>query len=131
MEAKVVVHLKGGTVHKGVTQDFDPDRDAFHLLPAEGGGVPLRIHVEDMKALFYVRDYLGNRDFVPRHSFGAVAGGGRKAIVTFRDGERIWGTVEGDGGRPTGFYFLPADEEDNNIRIFIVRSSVQDIEFVP
>jgi hypothetical protein len=130
MEAKVVVHLKGGTIHKGVTQDFDPAQEAFHLLPAEGGGVPLRIRVEDMKALFYVKDYLGNRDFVPRRAFGEAARPGRKAIVTFEDGEKMWGTIEANGEGPVGFYFLPEDEEDNNIRIFIVRSSVQGIEFV-
>ncbi len=131
MEAKVVVHLKAGAVHKGVTQDFDPARDLFHLLPAEGGGVPLRLRVEDMKALFYVKDYLGNRDYVARRAFGAAVRAGRKAIVTFRDGEKMWGTIEAGQEPPSGFYFFPADEEDNNLRIFIVRSSVQGIEFVP
>ena len=57
-ERKIVVHMVGGTIHKGITLDFGPDRSDFHLLPAEGGGVPVRIRVGEMKALFYVKDYL-------------------------------------------------------------------------
>jgi hypothetical protein len=47
MENKIVIHMKGGTVHKGITQDFDPTTRSFHLLPAEGGGVPVRIEIEN------------------------------------------------------------------------------------
>ena len=79
MENKVVVHMKDGKIHKGVTQDFVPSREAFHLLPAEGGGVPVRIQLEDMKALFYVKDYMGNRDFVARRQFDAAKRSGRRA----------------------------------------------------
>ena len=43
MEQKLVVHTKDGKIHKGITQDFDPSRDEFHVLPAEGGGIPMPI----------------------------------------------------------------------------------------
>ena len=89
MEHKIVVHLKDGTVHKGVTQDFDPGAEAFHLLPAEGGGVPVAIRIEDMKAMFYVRDYLGNRNFNASRSHAGDPGDARKVILKFRDGEEI------------------------------------------
>ena len=39
MEQKIVVNMRGGAVHKGVTHDFSPKQDAFHVLPAEGGGL--------------------------------------------------------------------------------------------
>ena len=64
MEQKLVVHRKDGSIFKGVTQDFDPAQAEFHFLPAEGGGIPVRMRVNDMKALFWVKDYLGNRQFV-------------------------------------------------------------------
>ena len=64
MEQKIVVHVKDGAVHKGVTHDFSPRQTSFHVLPAEGGGVPVRVQLADMKAMFWVKDYLGNRDFV-------------------------------------------------------------------
>ena len=131
MENKIVVHMKGGKIHKGVTQDFLPARDAFHLLPAEGGGVPIRIRLEDMKALFYVKDYIGNRDFVARRQFDAAKRAGRKAILTFTDGETLWGTLGEEDDASSNFFFFPVDEEDNNIRIFVIRSSVKEMRLVP
>jgi hypothetical protein len=131
MENKVVVHMKDGTVHKGITHDFDPASKSFHLLPAEGGGVPRRVAVEGMKALFYVKDYVGNRDFVARQQFDEAYRSGRKAILTFSDGETVWGFLGEAAGADAGFYFFPLDEQDNNIRIFVVRSSVKDTKLVP
>jgi hypothetical protein len=104
MENKVVVHLKNGEIHKGITHDFDPEEEAFHLLPAEGGGVPLRLEVEEMKALFYVKDYLG-------------------------DGEVVYGVLPEFNEQGRGFFLVPTDPDDNNVRIFVVRSSVQRLEF--
>lgn len=130
-EKKIVVHMRGGEIHKGITLDFDPDRPEFRLLPAEGGGIPVRIRIENMKALFYVKDYLGNRDFVARRSFEKIRQDGRKAILTFQDGETMWGTVDPGEETPQGFFFYPVDEQDNNDRIFVVRESLKEIRWVP
>lgn len=130
-EEKVVVHLKDGKIHKGVTHDFTSESESFHLLPAEGGGVPLRVTAESMKALFYVKDYLGNRDFVARREFQNLRDDGTKAILSFKDGEKIWGTIpEGENPEARGFFFLPVDAEDNNIRIFVIKSSLDKLEIV-
>lgn len=132
MENKIVVHTKDGGIHKGVTHDFDPSRSGFHLLPAEGGGVPMRFQVDDLKALFYVKDYVGNRDFVARRQFDEAQRAQRKAIVSFHDGEEIWGILgEGADEDGTGFYFFPADKRDNNIRIFVIRSAMKELRLVP
>ncbi len=130
MENKVVVHMKSGTIYKGVTHDFDPARESFHLLPGEGGGVPVRLRIDDMKALFYVRDYVGNRHFVSRQDFQGVAGGGRQVVLTFRDGEEMWGLVENPEDEGAGFFLTPADKRDNNVRVFVVRSSLKDVRMV-
>ena len=129
MEQKLVVHMKDGTIHKGVTQDFDPHRDVFHFLPAEGGGIPIRMELGAMKALFWVKDYIGNRQFVARQSF-AKGGQPARTIVTFQDGEEIWGTLTGDTDGKLGFFLIPADAEDNNVRIFVVRSALKDMRAV-
>ncbi len=131
MENKVVVHMKDGKIHKGVTQDFVPSKETFHLLPAEGGGVPVRIRLEEMKALFYVKDYMGNRDFVARRQFDAAKRSGRRAILDFTDGESLWGTVAESEERDAGFFFFPVDDEDNNIRIFVMRSSLKEVRLDP
>ena len=130
-EKKIVVHLKEGTIHKGVTHDFTPGREDFHVLPAEGGGVPLRVRVDDMKALFYVKDWMGNRDFVARRQFDEARQEGRRAIVSFKDGEQVWGYLgEGADDDSVGFFFFPVDEDDNNIRIYVIRSAMEGLQLV-
>jgi hypothetical protein len=132
MENKIVVHMKDGSIHKGVTHDFAPDKQGFHLLPAEGGGVPMKVGLEQMKALFYVKDYIGNRDFVAQRTFEDERRERRKAIAQFADGEEIWGFL-GEGAEQeegTGFFFYPADKRDNNIRIFVVRSALKELRLV-
>ena len=129
MEDKVVVHMRDGAIHKGITNDFRPADDSFHLLPAEGGGVPMRLQLRAMKALFYVKDYIGNRDFQTRRAFEQSRRDGRKAIVTFEDGETIWGVIPAYDPNASGFEFYPADPEDNNTRIFVISSSVRSVEF--
>ena len=131
MENKIVVHMRDGVIRKGLTHDFDPATPAFHLLPAEGGGVPLRVDISEMKALFYVKDYLGNRDFVARKQFDDALRSGRRAILMFLDGEEIWGTLgEGADTDSQGFFFFPVDPEDNNVRIFVIRSSLKEMREV-
>ena len=128
MENKIVLHLKDGSVLKGVTHDFEPSGPHFHLLPAEGGGVPVRVRLEELKALFYVRDYVGNRDFVARRQFDEAHEAARRAILSFQDGEEIWGILgEGADEAGPGFFFFPADRRDNNIRIFVIRTAMKEL----
>lgn len=132
MEQKIVVHMRGGAVHKGVTHDFSPKQAAFHVLPAEGGGVPVRIKLDEMKAMFWVKDYLGNREFIARRDFDPKATPeGRRAILTFMDGESIWGAVTEDDPAVPGFFFVPSDDRDNNIKIFVVRTSLKELRWAP
>ena len=128
MERKIVVHMQDGAIHKGITHDFVPERESFHLLPAEGGGVPLRIRVAEMKGLFYVKDYVGNRDFVARRQFDEARRADRRAIVLFRDGEQVWGYLPQDADEDAqGFYFYPSDPDDNNIKIYVVRAAIEEL----
>ena len=132
MEQKIVVHMRSGAVHKGVTHDFSPKQEAFHVLPAEGGGLPVRVRVDEMKAMFWVKDYLGNREFVARRDFDPEkTSTGRRAILTFTDGEAIWGTVTEDDPAVPGFFFVPSDDRDNNIKIFVVRTSLKELRWAP
>jgi hypothetical protein len=132
MEQKIVVNMRGGAVHKGVTHDFSPKQVAFHVLPAEGGGVPIRVNLTDMKAMFWVKDYLGNRDFVARREFDpGRAADGRRAILTFEDGETMWGWVTEDDPSVPGFFFVPSDEGDNNLKVFVIRKWLKELRWAP
>jgi hypothetical protein len=130
MEHKVVAHYKNGETKRGYTQDFRPDAESFHLLPSDGGGIPLTVKVEDLKALFYVKDYGAMRRQSERAKrFNPDAAGGQKIVVEFKDGEKLWGVTEQYSTKSRGFYFIPADPQENNTRIFIVNSSVKQIHF--
>ena len=130
MEDKVVAHYKDGTTRRGYTQDFRPDSNQFHLLPSEGGGIPTKVRMDDLKALFYVKDYGSMRRQVDRAKrFGGQPPTGQKTIVEFKDGETIWGYAESYAPDTLGFYLIPADPQENNTRIFIVNSSVKQIRF--
>jgi hypothetical protein len=132
MEQKIVVNMRDGVVHKGFTHDFSPKRETFHVLPAEGGGVPVRVNVSDMKAMFWVKDYLGNREFVARRDFDpSRPAEGRQAILTFADGETMWGVVTEDDPAVAGFFFIPSDERDNNVKIFVIRKGLKELRWVP
>ena len=92
----------------------------------------MRFQIDQLKALFYVKDYVGNRDFVARQQFDDAQRAARKAIVSFKDGEEIWGILgEGADDDGMGFYFFPADTRDNNIRIFVIRSAMKEMRLVP
>ncbi|HZN03906.1 MAG TPA: hypothetical protein VFD06_10010 [Candidatus Polarisedimenticolia bacterium] len=129
MDEKVVAHYQDGRTLRGTTQDFRPESESFHLLPSEGGGIPTMVRLTDLKALFYVKDYGYLRRQVERsRRFGSSAPG-QKTIVEFRDGERLWGFTEEYTPGGHGFFFTPADPQENNVRIFVINTSVKQITF--
>lgn len=129
MENKIVAHTRDGRVVKGITHDFNPQQDSFHVLPAEGGGIPLRLSVSELKALFYVKDYFGNREYKAPRSFGTGSGLGPRCVVTFFDGETIFGTTPDYEVSPVGFTLYPSDPDDNNDRLFVAKSAIREIVF--
>ena len=129
MEEKVVAHYRDGRTLRGHTHDFRPDAEAFHLLPSEGGGIPTQIKLNDLKALFYVKDYGLMRRQVERARRFPGEASGQKTIVEFKDGEKLWGYTEEYTPGGHGFFFVPADPSENNMRVFVINSSVKQITF--
>ena len=56
---------------------------------------------------------------------------GRRAIVTFADGETMWGAVTEDDPAVPGFFFVPSDVRDNNVKIFVVRKWLKELRWAP
>lgn len=129
VQNKVVAHLDDGRIIKGITHDFDPLREAFHVLSAEGGGIPQTVRIDGLKALFYVKDFLGNREYDPPDGFGSAFSRGKRCIVTFFDGEVIFGSTPDFNEGGVGFHLYPADPEDNNVKIFVPSRSARAVEF--
>lgn len=128
-QVKVVIRYMDGRIIKGFTNDFFPNKPAFHVGsgPSDKG---VQIQVSDLKAIFFVKDFEGDAEYNERKAFKeGQSVQGRKVLMTFLDGEMLSGSVLGyDANRP-GFFLIPSDPDSNNIRVFIVQAAVDQIEF--
>lgn len=124
---RVVIRFKNGTLRKGITNDFLPNKPRFHFTCMDGSTET--IDVETLKALFFVKDTEGNKDYKETYN-DVVQGGGRKIRVEFTDGEVIIGYVLGYSPDRPGFIMTPADSNGNNNRIFVVTSATKQVEFL-
>ena len=123
---KVVARFKDGTVMKGHTGDFFPNKKDFHLELLSGERV--NIDTEQLKAIFFVKDFTGDKNRKDVYN-GVVPGGGRKIQVKFKDGELVIGYSQGYSPDRLGFFIIPADTQNNNERIFVVNSATEEITF--
>ncbi len=128
----MVVRYSCGRVIKGFTQDFLPAKKLFHLTPADTpSGEPIEVSIEDLKAIFIVGDFDGCPLYKERKKY--VEGerpSGKKVEVTFRDGEVLVGSTLGYDHKRQGFFIFPADPKSNNIRVYVVSSSVEKIRYL-
>ncbi len=62
MGHKLVVRYKDGSIVKGITSDFFTNKDFFHVKVNETGEI-LEIDIYDLKAVFFVKSFEGNRDY--------------------------------------------------------------------
>ncbi len=130
---KVVIRYADGRVVKGYTRDFFPNKSLFHLevLSGDSKGEVIEVQLQELKAVFFVRDFLGNPSYNERKYF--LAGQqltGRKVKVLFKDGEVLIGSTVGCDPKRQGFFFFPADPETNNLKIYAVMSAVSKIDFL-
>lgn len=122
---KVVLKFKDKRVLKGKTNNFFPNKTSFHLELVNGEKVEIKI--QELKALFFVKTYEGDRQHEKNYS-DKVPGGGRKIKVKFNDGETIEGYTTGYSADRAGYYMVPADLKGNNERIFVVASATERVE---
>lgn len=130
---KVIVRFADGRMIKGMTSDFFPAKDFFHvsLKDAAPGDEPVKVHTSEMKALFFVKDYAGNPEYRERGEFDPEhPTAGRHIRVEFRDGEVLTGTTTGYNQSRPGFFLEPADPDSNNERCFVVTAATRDISFI-
>jgi len=123
---KVVVRYKNGTVAKGTTSDFAPNRTTFtlnHEPPVSGE--PATISYDELKAIFFVRSFQGNREYRDQKLRKPEGTIGRRYLLTFTDGETMRGTALGVNLSRYGFLLFPADSGSNNKRIFVMHSAVK------
>ena len=64
IQNKVVVRYQNGEILKGQTSDFLPTKPIFHLslIDAPPDTPPLVVQIAGVKAIFFVKDFAGNRE---------------------------------------------------------------------
>ncbi|MBI4685853.1 MAG: hypothetical protein HY755_11735 [Nitrospirae bacterium] len=131
MVNKVVAKKRDGTLIKGTTSDFLPNKNIFNVHSRGYGTYNIsKVIVNELKAVFFVKKLEGNKashsmpkkNIKPRqHTIG------RHIKVFFQDGEVIDGLSHSLHLDRLGFFMTPADTTTNNERIFVVISSIEKI----
>jgi hypothetical protein len=125
---RVVVRYVDGKILKGYTHDFLPEKDLFHLIEetVSGEGDIHEVQVSELKAVFFVKTFEGNKDYNEKKSFEEVAPAslhGIKIKVTFVDGEVLYGISLGYNKMKKGFFIVPIDPLSNNDRIYVIAAA--------
>ena len=127
---RVVAHFKDGSLLKGYTQNFIPQKEIFTLTSEDSRNNVAEIRITDLKALFFVKKFEGNKDYVAKKTFDefdAFGLRGLKIKVVFYDGEIIKGMSFDYSTHFNGFHIIPVDPQGNNERIYVVADSLVDI----
>ena len=131
--SKIVARYRDGRTLKGTTQNFFPNKPVFHVkrLGEAGTGDLVEVTLEDLKAIFFVRDFAGNAKHVERKKLAdGERAQGRLMEVTCKDGEVIVGTTTGYDPKRPGFFLFPIDPTANNSRVYMVASAVRSARFL-
>jgi hypothetical protein len=138
---KVVMRLLSGRMLKGTLTDFNPASPMVRLRLSNQQDL-MEISLNEVKAIFFVKTFTGNKAYHEKRKFGLARGRGRRIMVRFKDGEILLGSTEGEiprlggslaansAGDAKGITMFPADPESNNTEVFVVYSSLIDIRYL-
>lgn len=127
MQNMVVVHRPGEPLLKGITNDFFPNKNIFHLK--DDSGEVHEVSLEGLKAVFFVKGFEGDSSYEERTDVERT-GFGKKIQVDFNDGETLIGYCHSFTPGRTGFYVFPADPQSNNDRVFVITAATKDVKFL-
>ena len=128
---KAVVAFLDGRRMKGYVHGFSAQKDHFRLFSDEGTaqGEGAEVQMKDLKAIFFARDFVGNSEYGASQELKAQ-NQGRKAEVTFRDGEKLVGTADAYSPQRIGFFLVPTDPRSNNLRVFVIAKNATHIRWI-
>jgi len=130
-ESKLVVRYLNGYVVKGHTLDFSSTKDSFHISPIDDPGVTIEVRLNQIKGVFFVRDFAGHSENDERKEYGAgLKIIGKKLQVTFNDGEVLTGVAEVYMPNRKGFVLFPGDKNSNAEKVFVVNSAIKEVKFM-
>lgn len=134
---KVVLRFRDGKILKGHLSSFSDESKVINIDDSVGAG--MNISSEELKAIFFVKSFEGDKEYRERKAYSRKDSKGRKIYVRFTDNEALFGYLENDmprekgfylfkrDDRKTGFFVLPVDDASNNIKVFVFNSAVKDV----
>jgi len=127
---KVVVRRLDRGVFKGFVDSTSYLRPgSIEMLDREGRAV--HVPIDEIKAVFFVRDFEGNPQRSERKLFRSRPRlAGLWVHMTFKDGEVLEGLLPSNLAelQPQGFLMTPADLYSNNLKIFVPRTALSRID---
>ena len=128
MTQKVVLRKRDGSMVKCSTYSHFSAAYAFIKVVTTEGKVET-VPLSELKAIFFVRDFAGNPSYEVAKEFGDGSPRAEETVrVTFEDGEVLTGKVLNLAEHRQGFFLFPMDPNENNRKIFVVRSPETVIE---
>ncbi len=139
---KAVLRFNDGRLMKGYLELFSADQPVVKIKAA-GTGEQFSVNTDELKAIFFVRSFEGKIGYHEKKVYGISKPRGHRVFIKFTDGEGLVGFLEGDvpwdkgfflskqDRNLKGFYLLPVDLDSNNIKVFVIASSVKDVTVVP
>lgn len=127
---KVILRKLDGQIVKGFLDEIPEWSGADNLSIFTITGESLEIPKSEIKALFFVRRFTGNKDHAEVRFFDTHPQiDGLWIRVTFKDGEVLEGIVANnfDFFVQDGFYIKPPDPNTNNRLVYILKSALQDL----
>jgi hypothetical protein len=128
---RVVAHFKDGRIIKGYTHDFIPPLKNFTITSGERSDDISEIHTTELKALFFVKSFEGNKQYIAKNTFDdayMIDRQGLKVKVTFSDGEVMRGTTPDPARIFKGFFIIPVDPKGNNDKVYVEADSTVQIQ---
>ena len=131
MRQKIVLRRRDGSLEKcSIYSHFSAAYKSIKVLDTEGN--LKTVDLQDVKAIFFVRDHEGNPGYRPNREFTEDSPKAGTAVkVTFPDGEVMRGRVINLSSSPGGFFMFPPDPLDNNLKVFVVRGPDTEVEVLP
>jgi len=131
IENKVVARFRDGKIVKGVTNDFFPNKDVFHISDTERGKNLTEVRVPDLKALFFVKSFEGKKDHRkydhPDVLEKLSKTAGVKLKIIFSDGEQMLAFTQGYEPGRKGFFIFSPDPESNWERAFVLKQATKEV----
>lgn len=128
MQNRIIVRFTDGKILKGTTVDLLPNKSVFHLNENDTGAIH-KIDIVNLKAIYFVKSFGGNKDYQDKNDIERV-GLGKKIRVSFKDGETLVGYTQGYSANRSLFIVFPCDPDSNNEKVFVVTGATDNVVFV-